>query len=412
MNRYIKYSVIFVLWVNVFITVLGIVSLYRSPYIGIIYSDLCDSRGCEIGKVDDGSPAWIAGIRPGDVIRDVNDMGLPPVTFTWDPSIVNGVSDLRLFWQSQGRLSDLLPERGPLNILILRDGHEVEVAVNPSDFPLSRIAGRLWQGYLVLCIYVLTGLLIIRKAVDEKAYILFFWLAFAGIGDLSFISFYYRDLIYLIFSLRILSYFNITGLCFGSFTFLHFALLFPRRKVIAVRFPKIAIWLYCIAAVLVIQNVIALHYGIFAITEGVIWMLYPLAALSFLYDLFREKDVIYRRQVQWVVYGFTATIIIRLIIVILPNLIWGKTIIEPDSLFLIPVALMPVIGLAIAVNRYGLMGIESVFDYSLAFGATILVLLGIETGFMSLMLMQAASPLMPTSCLSLCLSLSTCRSAI
>jgi predicted metalloprotease with PDZ domain len=93
------------------------------------------NRTC-IRTVDEESPADIAGIKPGDMVIDINGLGFPSYAYIHDPDYI-GSDNLPLFWDAQKRLSETVKTGNPVDIIIERAGIRQKVSLIPAPFSFS-----------------------------------------------------------------------------------------------------------------------------------------------------------------------------------------------------------------------------------------------------------------------------------
>ncbi len=82
-----------------------------------------------VGQVNDGTPAWSAGLKPGDTILGIGDQGIE----SWDDMV-------EIIGRSGGK---------PLALFIDRDGRNVAVTVKPEKKDATNIFGEDIEKYLI-----------------------------------------------------------------------------------------------------------------------------------------------------------------------------------------------------------------------------------------------------------------------
>jgi sigma-B regulation protein RsbU (phosphoserine phosphatase) len=319
----------------------------EQPHSGIRRKDL------SIARVSRGSPAEMAGLRKGDRIVSID--GIPCATFK--------------------DASDCMAGQRPGETVtygIVRNGQEIIVPVVLANTPLSEIVRKL--SVLVVGIsFVAIGLLVYFKRSDRVALVFcLFCLAFgffltgiatAGPGPPAGLHRYaFSDLLELL----------------PPVLFLHFFLLFPERRGILDRYPRLEYLIYAPAILLfaisvyfnivvyslgrgygdalgVFRSVTALHFFAFVILG--------LAAFFYAYRHVRAESM--RRKLHLVVWGTIVGIVpivsITIILSIRPELE-----IPGETLAFLPLVLVP-IAFGHAIVRYGLLDLEIVFKKSLVY---------------------------------------------
>src|SRR3989304_4540981 len=139
-SRLLNWFILVSIGLYIAVPILGVVSFLSSPYTGIrFYSCEKDmqvggvNRTC-IRTVDEGSPADIAGIKPGDMVIDINGLGFPSYAYINDPVKIGK----------------------PADIIIEREGIRKKFSLIPLPFSLRKILDR--QGFTYFLIW--TGLII------------------------------------------------------------------------------------------------------------------------------------------------------------------------------------------------------------------------------------------------------------
>ncbi|HKZ57373.1 MAG TPA: PDZ domain-containing protein, partial [Thermodesulfovibrionales bacterium] len=390
-SRLLNWFILVSIGLYIAVPILGVVSFLSSPYTGIrFYSCEKDmqvggvNRTC-IRTVDVGSPADIAGIRPGDMVIDINGLGYPSYAYIHDPDYI-GSDSLPLFWEAQKRLGETVKIGKPVDIIIERDGIRKKFSLVPLPFSLRKVLDR--QGFLYFLIW--TGLilpyLLLRKKRIEVTVIFFIYWLFLDMNNMSTI-FFARDLAYPYIPLKVLHLLNHLPFSIAYPALIHLGLIFPERKGVIKDKPWILGIPYVIYGTIFLLKyirVIETRYmiGIFSTDLG--WILF---SIILLYKLFNEKEHLKKRQIQLVLIGVTGPYLIWYPLVSLPNLFWGIEIIPIGHILFHVISLttiaIPVLSLAIAVTKYKLLEIEELFDYGVIFSATLLILFGAEFIFLS-----------------------------
>lgn len=357
---------------NMAVAILGFAALRQSPYIGIEFSE----EAARIVNVDDGGPADLAGIKKGDKIAGVNGTDLPDFALALAPTFLTSNEEINVFWKTQRRLYEDISTGRPLDLAIERDGERYRFSVTPLPFPFTAALGRSLDIYLVLVGMLSITYLIIRKKENETTIILFLLAAFIALSDMSCV-FEMRDIVYPYYPFRLLSLINISTVPVCGAILLHFSLVFPRRKRLLEERPSFTRWLYAISAAVAIADVSTVFGGnILGRTHfQVIFISFPFILL---YSFFTENDPLYRRQIKWIVFGLSVPVVLRAVLVFIPRLLWGNSIVDGGNiLFIFSWCLMPA-SIYIAFTRYRLMDIDDLIDSAVIYGLTITVLAGAE----------------------------------
>jgi signal transduction histidine kinase len=373
--------------INGLLTLISFISLYESPYTGIRTSIGPDAT--RIDAVDRGSPAERAGLRAGDILLDVNGLGIPYFAFSGESEMLDS-RQLKTFFGSLQQLNRALQIGKAAELSIERAGRKSAVTILPTAFPFAIAVSRVLVIYVVAWTFMIVSFLVLRKKVTQISIANFVFGASVCTAVVSYAC-TVRDLAYSYSAFRTLGVSNHLGAIVTSISLLHILLVFPQRKRLLDGHPAVIPLLYSFAALIFVLD----SAGIFALMglSGVFDALLLLALVLFIsgliYSFLREKNQVIRKQVQWVVFGLAVGVSWSVLEIIL--VFFGARTTRLGSLDILPVLVIP-FALLFAVTRYKLMEIDEVFDYTVIFTITILVLEVAELCFLGLLapLYQAA----------------------
>lgn len=372
-----KGVIYFLFFINTFLTFLGLYSLYKSPYTGLRFL-ICGEQTC-VKEVDRGSPADKGGVKKGNILLSIGGVNLPNFAFNPDPDYIASWADYKLFWVALKKISSVLQIGNPVQFDFKDENSIRKVIIIPSRFPFSKIILRTAPIYIVGWAFMLIAFFILRKKLNEASVVNLIIGSSVCMSLVSLATYTVRDIVYPLLPFRILHVSNYIGSEVASYGFVHFLLVFPKRKKILERFSWIPAALY---GVLGLQCILRFT----EVVEPTYLTVYlPCSACltiflaGTLYNFFTEKDVILKKQIQWVVMGFFVSIGIWLAGTSIP-VIFGKPLIS-EEISLLPAILIPV-SFAFAITRYHLMEIENIFDYIIIYTITIFVLFGVELLFL------------------------------
>lgn len=388
--------VYFIFLINIFLTGIGLYSLHNSPYTGLRFS-ICGKQACVKG-VDRGSPAYKEGMKNGEILLSIGKKDLPYFVFNPDPDYIASWKDYHIFWSTLRNISSVIRTGSPVQFEF-KDGNSVrEIRLTPSKFPFSKVILRTAPIYIVGWAFMLIAFFILRKKLNEASVANFIIGSSVCMSLVSLATYTVRDIVYPLLPFRILHVSNYIGSEVASYGFVHFFLVFPKRKKILERFPWIPAALYGILGVqclLRFTEVVEPTYLTVYLPCSACLTIFLTGAL---YHFFTEKDVILRKQIQWVVMGFFISIGMWLAGTSIP-LIFGKPLIS-EEISLLPAILIPV-SFAFAITRYHLMEIENIFDYIIIYTTTIFVLFGVELLFLYYVIPHFPGTHLPSVSLSL-----------
>lgn len=356
----------------------GMLALSTTPYTGIRMEPY-GTRG-RVASVDRASPA--AGqVRAGDIIQEIDGVAVPTLSLMPSPDYLDSWTKREQFWSGLSWLDGRIHIDQPVTFKIVRHGVRRSVLITPSRFPIGRLLARLLPIYAVAWSFLLMAVLVLRKKRNGAVA--------AGVlaGTLLCLShsllapYTVRDLTFPISAFHHLTNLgDIMGLGLG-FASLHLAVVFPRRRYMLTRWP----WL--IPAVYGTCALIVLLHTSRRIPDPRATSLLPLSLciigfVAIMLDGFiREKNLILRKQTQWVVVGFVFGTLLWLFLTLIPMLFGGPLLSEEISL--LPTVAIP-ISFAFAITRYRLMEIDTIFDQTVVYGVTLVIFEAFEVGLLYL----------------------------
>src|SRR5690242_11777426 len=319
---------------------------FALPDDGVTWLDT--SPGVQAWRVQPASPAARAGVRPGDIVVEINGTRISRA-----PQVAQEL------WRA-GIWSQVPYE-------LVRGGVSFETKIVTTPFRQPNV---IWNCFGVLAVlYLLIGLFIFAKrwtaarAVHFYVFCLvsFIYYAFHYSGKLN--SFDWT-----------IYWSNVVALLLQPALLVHFALVFPERR--GAVWPKVAA-LYSIPAALLGLHVFvatgtldflpSISNRDFLDTIELLYLgaYFLLAAVIFLASYFRAPSGILRQQLKWVTGGTFAGILPVFLLYILPRLVsavpqpWMK--LSVFSLVLIPLCF------GYAIIRYRLMDVDIIFKRGLAY---------------------------------------------
>lgn len=365
--------------INIFLTIFGFASLYGTPYTGLRLA-VCGEAAC-VKSVDEGSPAY-KKINPGDRIIDVGGKAISHLAFHRDPSYLRSRKDLSIFWEAQGKLTELVVIGNPATLLVERAGSRVGVSLTPVAFPLYRAFARTTPLYLVGWTFIVVAYLVLRKNDHEIAVVNYFIGSLVCASFVCLASFAFRDMALPLVSFQTLIFIGQTGSRGFSCAAVYLMLIFPRRKKALLDHP----WLIMVPPALFIAVSILHLTRFFDSTYLTTYIFKNICLVLFfgklLHDFLTEKNLLYKRQIQWVVFGMMAGITAWLGMTSLP-IVFNAPFVS-EELSVLPTVLYP-LSFAFAVMKYRLMDIETIFDTAVVYGGTIIILEAIELAVLGTM---------------------------
>lgn len=359
-GRYFTLS-IFTLLVGV----IGIIALLRAPYTGFRF----EQRGNEwfLAGAATGSPSEPAREMVGRKVVAIGDHRPSAFDLVEDFDYIPDRAALGSFWEAQKYFSESMKPGTPVVFRFGEGTGERSFTIMPVSFPFMRVLERAGMMFFLGLLSLLIGLVaVVRRPGDLRARLFFYMVFTVGLIFLTFGSYTSRDIaldIDVFTGLRII---NVFAFSFFPVVFLHFCLVFPRRKRFAdSRAFLAALYLSPVVVSLLYQPRISFSslqvFSLFALVAGVV---------SFVYGYLRAETVHERYQIRWVLLGVGIFVGVFCVTTMIPNLLVGHRLCSDrvPSFFFIFIPL----SIAFAITRYHLMDIDTIFDatliYSLTFG--------------------------------------------
>ncbi len=341
--------------------------LYNAPSDNAFWAST--PQGLLASRVKPSGAAWHAGIRPGDLLVGV---GGQPIT---EPEQLQRA----VFSAGAG---------GTLPYAVLRNGQlrvfAVEVAEAAGHWGRFLIEDLVGLLYLAIGLFVILRRRTARKAVHFYLFCLasFVLYSFHFTGKLN--SFDWT-----------VFWSNEIALLLAPCLFLHFALVFPRRKGVLQRRPGLAALLYLpAAAFLLLQAAVAagaleaavpataLQLALDRIPYALFTAAFVLGTLAFFHTLRHAGTVMLRQQMKWITRGATLALVPFLALYVVPYLS-GVELPRWSTLGVLALALIP-LTLGYAVLRYRLMDVDVIFRRGIVYSLAAMAIAAVYFGAIGL----------------------------
>jgi sigma-B regulation protein RsbU (phosphoserine phosphatase) len=317
------------------------------PYSGIV------TRNVTVSRVAEGSPAQLAGVKVGDHIQSVN-----------------GVACVNM-----KEASECLAEARPGDTVVyevMREGRVFTVPVKFGKQPTGEIVRKLLL-VLVGLSFILIGLVVYFKRADRVALVFYLFCVAFGLLLANIVSYEVGAARYLYKAIL----YDVMVLFLPAFL-LHFFLVFPERKAILRRFPRLEASLYIPAVIFLIFseffNIMVFRRGmsysrslmIFESITAVYFVVYFILGLvSFFHSYRMTPTRAVKRKLRLVVWGTVAGTLPLVAIFLLVSL-RPETDIPGQKFAVFPLILIPVT-FGHAIVRYGLFDVTIVIRRSLVY---------------------------------------------
>lgn len=359
-----KHFYIVLALIPIFIGIIGLLALLQSPYTGLHFK--FENDKWYISSIDKDSPAARYTELKGKEITSIDGYALTKADLIFDPILINKFDDYRYYWKTQHYLCEHIKLNTSFTITYKDQGKNFNIHFVPTTLPLKThifpYAITIFLNFVIL----LSGLLVVMKKSDDLKAIMLFYMVF--VISLHFIfkaGYVFRDLGYYnesLFFLFVLMR-DYTALYMGIQIF-HLSLIFPESLKLA-RNRFFLIFLYTL------PNIVMILYQLRVTGDTVEFFNLILGGIT-LFILFRRYLTIQsssqKTQTGLVIMGFAVSLLLFLVFYLVPFLFFGYI----TSVLLLTIFVFPaVLALTVAIMRYKLMDIDSLFDNTLIYSVTI-----------------------------------------
>jgi two-component system NtrC family sensor kinase len=315
-------------------------------------------------QVDEGGPADMQGLRPGDALVSING------------TAIRRVSDIPTALQRAGLWSKA-------DYQVLRNNVEFKAAVIVAERVLDR---SLYYQYIVGVAYLLIGLFVYYRRVNAPRSVHFYVLALT-----SFILSCFHFTGKLNAFDQAIYWGNVVAGIAAPAIFLHFCLVFPEpQKWIARRGRALVVYL---PGVLLLTVYFLVAKGILRVAASLmevnwlldrVWLLYLSAcylggALALTLQKRRIDDQVVLRQLKYLRNGAVIGVLPFTLIYVVPYALFGSIPGHYQKMAVLSLLLIPITW-AYAILRYRLMDVDIIFQQGYVYTLATLVVLGIFYG--------------------------------
>lgn len=346
-------KVYLVLLPTIALLVLGGINIYKKatwtePTDGVVWEKR--TEGLTAVQVKTDSPAYLAGIKKGDILYKINDN---PVQTKIDVA--------KNLWIAEGSNQKVIYE-------IIHEGDQIFPSLNY----ISKIGTNLIYFFLVLIglTTIVLGLIVFlnSKKPFSPPYVFFFIISLVSYSFYTFSPTGQLDTLDTLF----LWLDKIALLVFPPLL-LHFFIIFPKRKKDLKSRLSSVYFLYLPAFALLLANIFVYISDIFGLEETFILNFYQttekldlahfaffslLALILLVIDTRRVPNLIIKRQLKWISYGMGIGILPFILFYIVPFVI-GLVPTNISELTVVFQALIPLV-LAYSISNYKLVNLELV----------------------------------------------------
>ncbi len=377
---------------------------YQEPYDGVNWA-IADN-GFILLKPEEGSPGAEAGIEPGDTLLRIDGRKTFPNRLIREVRwVVSSPGRVSTIITKEGKAIDSLSEEinpatelnkalynigigGEIRYTILREGKMLESTLRVQGVPLSNNDTYYYLCFVSFCFF-LVGLSVLYKKRLVTASHHFYWLCIC-----FFVLFTFSPTVINTPLKRAIFWGDEIARVMLPAVFLHFFLVFPRRKRLMEK-RKLNWILYLPGAIFILLNALFLNYlRIFPSARGELIRNYNqqfallsktelaymglfmgVGIIALLHSYRYERSFVARQQIRWVLWG-TGLGILPVVAVYIPFYLLGAANPLLTLFTIIPLLLIP-ISLSYAIAKYRLMDVEVIIKRAMVAGLAILAILGI-----------------------------------
>ncbi len=354
----------------VVIGIAGIAALLGMPHTGIGF----EAHEGKWFLAHVAPPGPSANLTPftGMAVTAIADRELGPFDLVEDFDYIPDRESLVQFWRAQIFFASHVRPGTPVSIAF-RDGSKATFTPGKTTFP--RVIGRVGMMFFLGLFSLFVGLgVVLKKPDDERAVVFFFMVLSVGLIFLTFGSYTSRDIAMDMGVFTVFRVVNIVAFSFFPVLFLHFCLVFPERKKIVNNRAFLPV-LYSLPLI-----VSAVYQPRISFASLQVLFLGGLVAgvASIVYGSIRAKTPRERYQIRWVLFGVGVFVAVFSATTLIPNIVLGHRLTSDrvPSFFFIFIPL----SMAVAITRYRLMDIDTVFDTTVAYSLTLGVLALVDLG--------------------------------
>jgi len=355
----------------------SVAHLRNSPWVGL-HLDVVDTS-VVIARCDPGSPADHVGIEPGDTLLGVGGR-VPWQAFLADHDQSPSWADVDRFWEGQSLLRDRIQQGRAVRLEVRGPEGSHSLAVVPGLLPWDVLVRKIALPNLLALVWMVTAILVVRKVRNQQSGVMLLAATSIAVLVSTMAVIVQRELGAPIASQVWMQRLNHMAATTTSLSAFWFGTIFPVRlrwlhRPRGVFLAGLALgWLLLVAGQFArwAPGPIHLSYGASSLIH-----LAMLGTLSLVF--FRSRQAVHRRQIQWVFLGFLAGVLPYLLLTAGP-LILGWPSLPQEVTSLGSVALPIAFGLAI--RRWGLFTVSSLFDGGLLRLLWVAMLFGLQLGIL------------------------------
>lgn len=366
MNK--KYFYLSLAIIPIVIGMIGFMALLQSPYTGL---DLkYDNNKWYISSIDPGGPAADhKNMVESEVISIAGFKISGSHTLAKEFDDISKRSDFLDYLHAQAYFHKNI-HIGELFSIVIQNNNSIQnIQITPSNYPFIQFIKKAGIIFLTGFITILIGLTVIfQKPENEQAAVFYILTLFISLVDFTLGIFVARDLS---FDMNIFYFIYVAGsigFFYSAAVLFHFVNIFPRHTRIGNN-RKILFFLYLITFLGVILYDLKIFYYAYPILCGLMLTAGMIIVLRSYFVLHSPET---KTQVRVILYGT------GLALATFPVLYFGPMLFTGGRVFsaylpMIASVLLP-LSMAFAITRYRLMDIDTLFDNTLIYVTTLLLL--------------------------------------
>ncbi len=359
------------------IAVLGFATLLVSPYLGVDFE--LGNDGWYIASVDADGPAGHLSGLAGSRVTALGGHEIGGYDLVEDFDYIPDRESLRNWWRAQRYFSDTIVKGVHVSLAVDDESGGNEYIV-PQQFPVTSALNRVWLMFFLGLFSLIVGLsVVLKKPDDTRARIFFFMVLSVALIFVTFGTYTSRSISIPIGFFALLRVINVIAFSYFPVLFFHFCIVFPDRKKPA----GSAAFLYILYALPVAVSLLY-QPRISYLSLNLLFMAGLVGGVAmFVHSYFTTRSLEDKYRIRWVLWGVGVFAAVFLGTTFLPILFQGQRLFSDrvPSLFFILVPL----SMSFAITKYHLMDIDTVFDNTIIYMATLVVIAVLDFGVLSLM---------------------------
>lgn len=381
-----KYFYLFLAIIPVIVGVVGFIALFQSPYTGLDFK--YEHGKWLISSVDPSGPAAAYKNMAGSEVLSVTGFSISErYALAKEFDDISKRSDFLNYLKTQAYFRDNIHIGKPFGIVVQNEGYIQNIQLTPSNYPFIQFIKKAGIIFVTGFITILIGLtVILQKPENEQAAVFYILTLFISLVDFTLGIFVARDLSFDMYIFYFMYVAGSIGFFYSAAVLFHFVNVFPQHTRIGNN-KQLIFFLYLITFFGVILYDLKIFYYAYPILCGLMLTAGMIIVLRSYFVLHLPEM---KTQVRVILYGT------GLALATFPVLYFGPMLLSGGRVFsayvpMISSVLLP-LSMAFAIMRYRLMDIDTLFDNTLIYVTTLLLLVLADAGLVNILMHSGIIP--------------------